>query len=58
MQHDLFNRAKARQLRRNQLWHAARIACQSYEEFRANIGAIEQAVSAILTSEFGDQIAN
>ena len=54
MQRDLFSRAKARQLRRNQLWHAARIACPSYEEFRENIGAIEHAVSALLSAEFGD----
>lgn len=52
MHHNLFKSAKARQLRRAQLWHAARIACPSYEDFRDNMGAIERAVSALLAEEF------
>ena len=58
MQHSLFNRAKERQLRRNQLWHATRIASPSYEEFRANIGEIERAVAALLAAESGDHAVN
>lgn len=58
MQPDPFDRpafkiAQARAFRRRQLWYAARIACPDYETFRTSIGAIERAVSALLTEEFG-----
>lgn len=58
---DVFNRpaftkAQARAFRRRQLWHAARTACPDYQAFRASAGAIERAVSRLLTEEFGDQI--
>lgn len=58
---DMFNRpaftkAHARAFRRRQLWHAARMACPDYATFRASVGAIERAVSALLAEEFGDRI--
>lgn len=59
MPHEVFNRsaieaAQARAFRRRQLWHAARMACPDYQTFRASAGAIEYAVWALLTEEFGD----
>lgn len=63
MQPDMFNlekfkAAEARALRRRQLWHAARMACPDHATFRANVGAIECAVSALLAEEFGDRITS
>jgi hypothetical protein len=37
--------------RRCQLWHNARLACASYEEFRANLAPIERAVAAQLACD-------
>jgi hypothetical protein len=37
--------------RRCQLWHNSRLACASYEEFRANLAPIERAVAAQLARE-------
>ena len=62
MPHDVFNRpaftkAQARAFRRRQLWHHARTAYPDHQTFRANAGAIERAVSALLAEEFGDLTA-
>ncbi|WOI29127.1 hypothetical protein [Sulfitobacter dubius] len=62
MPRDMFNReafevAQARTFRRRHLWHAARTACPDYATFRASVGAIERAVSALLAEEFGDLTA-
>lgn len=54
---DAFTKAQARAFRRRQLWHAARMACPDYSVFRANTGAIERTVSALLAEEFGDLTA-
>lgn len=42
----MFARAKMRQQRRNELWRSARLACPTYEAFRASAGAIERAVAS------------
>lgn len=52
-----FEAAQARAFRRRQLWHTARMACPDYQTFRASVGAIERAVSALLAEEFGDLAA-
>lgn len=48
---DRLNVAMARYRRRCQLWKAARAACPDVDSFRANMGAIERAVSALLAEE-------
>lgn len=45
--------AHERYLRRCSLWHAARLACPDYATFRANAGAIERAIAALLDDENG-----
>ncbi|WP_417676729.1 hypothetical protein [Pseudodonghicola sp.] len=48
----LFNAAMAKKQRRCQLWHAARLACPTYESFRQSCGVIERAIAEQLEREF------
>lgn len=45
-------RAFARYQRRCQLWHAHRLLCRDYAEFRQHLSRIELAVAAQLRTEF------
>ena len=45
--------ARERYYRRCQLWHAARLACDDEEQFRAAWPAIGRAVADQLAREFG-----
>jgi hypothetical protein len=51
-----YKNARARMHRRNSLWNAAKIACDSTAQFTRNLHSIARAVSEQLAREFPQSI--